>query len=343
MNIYIDTNTWFSYLKPGASVKTLGELKRLLNKRKIKLLVPQQMRDEYLKHVASIIEQHRKSSSSEAFQTELDKLSNKADDKLVANKLLALSKLVKTNTKKAKDIAEIYMANADKQIMELLAMGEVLEVTDDILHKARIRFDRGKPPRKDKDMKYGDAIIWETILAYTDVSNPLMIVTNDPDFTEPAKKGRVVHRLLDIEWRQHSDKQLTIESSLSEFVNSVAKKKKPIKQEVVEEEKKTQGFSSFDPRQFALARLSQMDTPPLSSVFAVSTNEPVYYSIADNMNTLSAQLSGGFGGSITTTVTFCPYCGNPINKAGVLSSIYTGTASNTHKCLSCGKTFKLSS
>lgn len=245
MKLFIDTNIWLSYLSPTSDIDSLKKLKTLITEKKVELVIPSQMQDEYLRRAAEKIEDERKALSKLeeiSVPTGLD-----GDGKTIISKIHSLNKELKELVGKRIENLDKHIEQIEKLVDSLFSSGILIEDDEKILNRAQTRFLKGNPPKKGND-KHGDAIIWETLKEGIS-DDKLAIISRDPDFAEVQKGKNFLNRLLKKEWEKHSGKEATLYISLGSFINTL-EKKNPVSKEVIEKEVKL-GVSTVDPRIFS--------------------------------------------------------------------------------------------
>jgi hypothetical protein len=93
------------------------------------------------------------------------------------------------------------------------------EITDQILKEARIRFERGLPPRKKDENSFGDAINWEWMVRCSEKKNSnLIIVSRDQDYGLKFHDKMVINDWLLAEFkaRVNQQKKVILTDRLSE-------------------------------------------------------------------------------------------------------------------------------
>jgi hypothetical protein len=238
MKLFIDTNIYLSYFRRSdETLASLEELKKLLRRRKLTLVLPVQTRDEYFRNRNSIAEQSRDLLVRET-EPRLNLPAPFVKDwpeaasvrKRLASTKAAYDKLLK---KFDSQISE-GRTRADVLIDSLFATAEILEEDDELLRRAYFRYLRGHPPRKN-DGSFGDAIAWELLLQ--GVSDDLVVVTRDGDFAEKRRGTTWLRGFLEREWNaKNPQRSIKLYVSLGEFINTLGNRK-AVKEEVVQEEK----------------------------------------------------------------------------------------------------------
>lgn len=242
MKLYIDTSTYTSYISLTSEVKSLEKLKRLITENKVDLILPSQTKQEYAKHLKQRVEQAKKKLEEPATQFSLpNELKGKKKDiytkeeKEIAEKVDSLNADLKKLLAKRDIELKKHLSNVEKLIKEIFDLATEVEDNDEIVLKAILRHVKGLPPKKD-NMKFGDAIIWETIKDYVRTEE-ISIVSYDHDFSEPEKKGKPakINNTLKTEWKKHTKKGITLYSLLGQFVNTI-EKENPISSETIKKE-----------------------------------------------------------------------------------------------------------
>jgi hypothetical protein len=242
MKLYIDTNTYTSYISLTSDIKSLEKLKTLLTDKKVELVLPSQTREEYSKHFKERVDQAKDKLKEKVTQISLPKeLKGKKKDKYtkeekeISEKIDAINAELKKLVVKRTIELKKHLESVEKLLKEIFKLATTLEDNDEIVLKAVIRQAKGLPPKKD-NFKFGDSIIWETLKAYIRTES-ISIVSSDPDFSEPDKKGKPakVNKILKAEWKKHTKKEIILYSLLGHFVNSI-EKENPISSETIKKE-----------------------------------------------------------------------------------------------------------
>lgn len=327
MQLYIDANVYIEYFRKSSSERLapLEELVKLIEAKKVILLLPQQTKEEYYRNRRSVAEETRKALIEQSRQSSLipaifDKDVKEIKDVKKYNKSLSDS-YKKLITKYDKDV-EKEKTHADILINKLFSLATQIPETDEIITKAYKRYMKGNPPRK-SDHSYGDAITWESLMEISTIDN-LAIITKDSDYIETTKNEKVLHSFLAVEWKNKAskNKKITLYASLAEFVNTLSPKKDQIKKEIIQQEK--------------------LDIQP-TGVFAVTKDNGLMDIFTASLNQISPQSFQNIRQSSTLVSRgyssmnkfYCPYCGSEIIEA-VMFSIF-----NNHHCHKCNKTFTL--
>jgi hypothetical protein len=321
MQLFIDANIYLEYFKVNSSERLtpLNELVKLLEKKKIVLLIPNQTRQEYIRNRRQIAETARVAlvTQSEASFFLPAIMDIKAEEmKEVKNNVDRLKKSYKGLLEKYDQCVEDENTDADNLIGKLFEMAGTLEEGDDVLDKAYVRYMKGNPPRKNNN-SYGDAIAWETLLGKGG-NDDLVVVTRDGDYAESYKGELVISKFLTEDWKQKTVGKNTLKlyRSLAEFVNTF-ENKTTISKEIVDQEKSTRLVTS---NEFLTVNHS-LRAPDER----VSWEQFSGLYDSDSVPFVSR--------SVVQSPSFCPYCGNPATDTRFV---------NIYKCSFCNKNFTIS-
>jgi len=318
MKLFIDANIYLDYFRVSSEkLSSLKVLKKLLNKKKLILLIPQQTIEEYIRMRGSVVEETRRElllkqkdfKSIVTPNTKNWKKAEKIKEKVKAVKI-AYSGLIKEYDKKI--IEE--KTDADILIKNIFDLGRQLKESKSILKKSYVRYMKGNPPRK-SNYSYGDAIIWELLLKNA-IKDNLAIITRDRDFITEQKGEKVLNIFLQKEWEKKTNKKINLFTSLGKFINQFEKKIVVKKEIVEEEERRSQRMEDHFKVSFEGTRMSDN---PFSSFDLLSSY---------NYDSSFRQIK------------FCPFCGKDIEKEIKTSSqISVFTSTHMFTCPYCKNVF----
>lgn len=199
MNIFIDTNVLISFY--GYSKDDLEELRKLIpivENRSHKLLITQQLKDEFYRNREKKISETLNDFQRHPLHIEIPKIFQRYDEIEPLNKSMKESSQLKTKLieRLRQDVVENTLV-ADKIVEQLFSKGEQIEVDRAIVDKAQLRMQAGNPPGKGKSL--GDAINWECLLHSLSVSENLHLVSQDSDYASDFDKSRLAQFLVK-EW-----------------------------------------------------------------------------------------------------------------------------------------------
>jgi hypothetical protein len=286
MNLFIDTNVFLNcYHFSGDDLTELDKLAVLLRNGKITLFVPEQVKDEFDRNrdnkIAGALKDFKKEKLERQFpqmtkQYKEYKNMRAAIKSFEENKQAIIEKL---NT----DISENNL-KADKIIGNLFLNAKIITTNNDIYHRAKLRFDLGKPPGKNKS--YGDALNWEALISEVNDSEELFFITDDSDYFSEVDSSKFNPYLLN-EWNSKKNSSLQFHKNLTEFF----KERFPEIKLVDEYEKnllieKLSKSSNFSQTHSILAQLDTYDsfskTQVDDIVLASISNSQIYWIATDN-------------------------------------------------------------
>ena len=236
MKVFIDTNTYLSFLGPESNLLSLLEFRKLLKEKspKFELIVNQQIFDEYERNLGKKIDESRQEIKKELFDIKLTKPSF-VGEKIDKDIEKIREKVEGYRKEKLKEI-EKHLLETEEIIKEIFSLGVKIEINDSIIKRAQERYIRGNPPRKksssENNTSYGDAINWECMVSLVD--DDLVIVSFDLDYAEPSNGDKVINRFLKKEWEE-KDKTIKLYTQLGIFINTL-KEEPVIPKEAIEKE-----------------------------------------------------------------------------------------------------------
>lgn len=171
--IFIDTNQYRHIFSKneGFSDEIKNLLDKLINREHVKLLLPQQVKDEVERnrfenwYNAEIKDIEKKIEKCEGdikkYSEDLANFPNELKNiKKKMNREISLFK------KEIKSVSVRYRglkSKANQKLKNLFEEAESIDETKEIVEKARLRLEKNNPPT---DSKLGDALIWESLLEY---------------------------------------------------------------------------------------------------------------------------------------------------------------------------------
>lgn len=217
IHLYIDTNAYLSFYH--LSSDDLEELKKLLvlvkNTGEITLHLPEQTYDEFNRNrevkIADAIKRLREEKLNNQFPQmskdypEFRKM-KEAIREFDENKTKLLEKLMN-------DVSNRQLA-ADKLTEELFSAAHFYETSEELLNRAKLRYDLGKPPGKNKS--YGDAINWETLINYLPENEDLYFISDDKDYYSEIVADNFNTYLIE-EWKDKKHTRLHCYRRISTF------------------------------------------------------------------------------------------------------------------------------
>lgn len=285
MQLFIDTNIFFTFF--NLSSESIDELKKALvlhEENRLKLWLPEQVEDEFLRNRETVISQvisEFKKESQNGQVPQIIRYSDKADE-LIQN--IKEYKILKQDI--LNDVSEKIEAQsleADEAINEIFGSGEKIERTKEITDSALLRYDLGNPPGKKGS--YGDAVNWLSLLHAVPDGNDLHIVTDDGDYFSELHKEQA-NEFLRREWKSKKNGELFVYKRLSQYIS----KNHPEATNVAEIEKNIaienlQDSSSFQSTHSVISKLNSFEfftqSQAMKIIEAYLINEQVNWIASD--------------------------------------------------------------
>jgi predicted nucleic acid-binding protein len=216
MNLFIDTNIFLSFFHlSNDDLDELHKLTVLLEKKQITLWLTEQVRDEFFRNRENKISEAVKKLSEQKSKPQFPQICKDYDEypeirdlqKSYDQKLSALIEKV------TKDITERTL-KADHKIAELFSKATVINNTEALISKARLRMDIGNPPGKNGSL--GDAINWEALLENVPQQQKLYLIADDKDYFSILNENKPKDFLHD-EWLIRKENETIFYRRISEF------------------------------------------------------------------------------------------------------------------------------
>jgi hypothetical protein len=193
VNLFLDTNVWLSfYHYSNDDLEELRKLIVLIDKEKVKLHLPDQVKDEFwrnreVKFRGALKEYDNRIKITKDFprlfqdyEPEFNQMRS-AVDRYEKAKDKLLDKL-------KKDFAEQKL-KADEIVRELFRKADVIVASQALVVKAFWRHRRGNPPGKmDSKDSIGDAINWECLLENVENERDLYFIADDADYRAQGQR-----------------------------------------------------------------------------------------------------------------------------------------------------------
>lgn len=235
MKLYLDTNTYLSYISPTSDIESLEKLKKLIQKEKVVLVLPSQTKKEFLRHFKErVIERKEKLQKTETHfsipnELKSEKRKYTEEERVIMKQIDSLNSDLKKYRSKKKVELKKHIDMVERLVNELFKLAIFFEYTDEIVLRAVIRYAKDLPPKKN-DHKFGDAINWETLKENIRREN-IAIVSTDRDFIEEKQKNKkggkvIIRKVLAQEWKKHTHQKATFYQTLGQFVNTIDKRNK---------------------------------------------------------------------------------------------------------------------
>jgi predicted nucleic acid-binding protein len=217
INLFIDTNIFLNFYSfSDEHLDKLEDLIALIKKEKIRLFLTQQVIDEFkrnrerkLKKILEYISSFKANLSSPVICHDY------ADMKKIQNLLKSVDVCKKQLVGLLKKGIKEKSLKADKLIEEIFSISKTIEISADVLSKAKERFDLGNPPGKNNS--YGDAVNWEYLLKNVPMSEDIFFVTTDKDYRSDINDTEFSPFLKE-EWQNKKKAKIVYYDLLSKFL-----------------------------------------------------------------------------------------------------------------------------
>jgi hypothetical protein len=190
--ILIDTCVWLDLVKDHQQQAVLGALEEMVSQKKISLILPRTVLDEFTRNKARVIDESRQSLSGTLKRVK--EIVNKFGDPKKKGLVLAHLNDVDHKLPLLGDAAVVAVA----QVEQLFKTAPVTELSDEVMLRASRRAIEGKAPFHRQRNSINDAVLIET---YSGVANGrdtqglrFMFVThNVKDFSAPNTNTKFPH------------------------------------------------------------------------------------------------------------------------------------------------------
>ncbi len=242
--IFIDTNTYRHIFSEneGFSDDIKNILVNLIENQHIKLLLPQQVIDEvernkseewYLNEKKDIEKKIQKNSKEiESYDKSLE--NHKSELASIKKRIESENKKLTANKKALETRYRGNRSKANQKLREVFEKAEVIQESSEILDLARLRLEKGNPP---KDNKLGDALIWESLLQFLSKEkskSSLIFIARDNNAW--GKEG--FNPWLKKELKEKANTDVIFTKALSDIKDLTEDEREQIKQTEKEEQKK---------------------------------------------------------------------------------------------------------
>lgn len=240
--ILIDSNQYRHLFSPseGFSDSICELLIKLIDSGQVKLILPQQIRDE--------VERNRYRGWPEAeiknintkMKTLNDLIDKKSEDLTAYRSYVPLKKEFESQISKlsreSERISKTFTSNrskANQKLKKIFDRAEFIPETKDIRNSADLRFRKGNPPYNDN---LGDSLIWESVIDYLKnfKRSNLIFVTND----KRAWGESVFDTFLQNEYKNKVRGKVLYNNKLSDIPDLTADEQEKIRAEELENSKR---------------------------------------------------------------------------------------------------------
>lgn len=216
MNIFIDTNILLNfYHLSGPDLDELLKVIKLAENKKLNVLVPMQVRDEFLRNRENVIRDAlNQFAKTKAVSSVPNLVRTNPKWPELRKAIQGVNDLVKelqeeTNT----EIADNKL-KADEVIRSLFTQCPPKSISSKVVERAKLRMALGNPPGKEESL--GDAINWEWLLDTLPAKSDLTIISMDGDYESELKEGEPKQFLRE-EWAAVKGGELRLFKGLPQF------------------------------------------------------------------------------------------------------------------------------
>lgn len=216
MHLFIDTNVLLSFFH--VSSDDLEELKKLvvlLEKKKVQLYVPSQVKMEFRRNREAKIADAMRKFKEQRLNLQFPQI---CKDYPEYEKLRELQKHYEENHTALLNALNEHIKSdslkADQIIGQLFSLAEGVPCNDEIIQRARLRLERGNPPGKNDSL--GDAINWEALLTAVPDKSDLHFISGDKDYCS-ALNEEDFSQFLGSDWRGKKKSELIFYKRSSAF------------------------------------------------------------------------------------------------------------------------------
>jgi hypothetical protein len=217
MNLFIDSNVFlFFFHFSKDDLEELDKLAEMTKRKKVRLIVPEQVRLEVRRNRERVILQCLESLSSLTMKVRFPNLAESYDlcDNARSAMIEANKHLQKLASRIGKDASSREL-QADKALARVFAYSDGVDLSDEVLERSRVRMALGHPPGKKDSL--GDAINWETLLLAVPEGEDLHFVSSDGDWISPLGSDEF-NGFLQSEWEDRKKSCVYFYRQLSAFL-----------------------------------------------------------------------------------------------------------------------------
>lgn len=239
LHLFVDTNVYLNFYHfTNDDIETIDRLISELNSGRVKLHLPQQVRDEWERNREAKLQAAAEEFKKASFQEQVPRHMHNLDlanayRKAVKDAKDARNRLIAEASVKAKE----YGLEVDVKLKSLFDAAEQYPHDLEILKLGRQRAELGNPPGKPGSL--GDQYNWEVLLAKLPRED-IYIVSKDGDFSSPIKGEDVNGSLapnafIKREWHDRKGKNIYVFDSIKKAMTYLARRTEvtPLNEEVV--------------------------------------------------------------------------------------------------------------
>lgn len=218
INLFIDANIYLRFYAYAEDTFTeLEKLTALVQTGKIRILLPQQVKDEVSRNREAEIARALVRFEQSSFKVEIPYFSRHFEESVdLLQKLKIASDAKSALSNRINKEIDTDKLRADDVIRKLGEVAETMPISDEIVERAKLRNALGNPPGKRDSL--GDQIVWESILKSLADEQDIHIISNDGDYYSKLKTSEP-HASLTAEMHSTGKGSIFCYKSLSSFTN----------------------------------------------------------------------------------------------------------------------------
>lgn len=216
MNIFIDTNIFLSfYHLSNDDLEEIHKLAVLIKQGEVALWLPEQVKDEFNRNRENKISDAVRKLKEQKVKLQFPQVCKDYDEYIQIKELQReyLKKLSSLIANVNRDV-EGKTLQADEKIEELFEIAEKIELTPELIEKARVRVELGNPPGKNGSL--GDAVNWECLIENVPKNEDLFLIADDKDYYSVLDEYKLKD-VLDDEWQTNKGSKIFFYRRLSQF------------------------------------------------------------------------------------------------------------------------------
>lgn len=220
IHLFIDTNVYLKFYHfSNDDLEELNKLHVLLDNDKLELYLPEQVSNEFHRNRDTKLADALKTFNTSKLEFQFPQFCKEYEEYEKLKKIIREFSHEKQQLLKNVMLAiETETLKADKTIDLLFSKSNYITTTQELVEKAKLRFDLGNPPGKNKS--YGDGINWESLLEAVEPGNDLYFIADDKDYFSEVANANFNSFLLN-EWNQKKGTKIKFYKTLTDFFKDV--------------------------------------------------------------------------------------------------------------------------
>lgn len=294
INIFIDTNIFLNFYHfSNEDLESLKNLGRLIDVEKVRIHLPDQVQFEFKRNREAKIQDAFKRLRANDVKAEIPQLcADFPESKELKQAALVFREKKKVLLNKITDEIKTNSLKADEVIKELFAKIGVLKVNEDVISRAKRRYEIGNPPGKKGSL--GDAINWECLLDSVYDFDDIYFISGDSDYVSELDENEFSNLLKD-EWKEIKYSEIIFFKSLNQFfkekfpdIEMIAEDSKEAKIKALEE---SPNFDAARSRLEELYKINEFSDDQINRIVLASvSNNQIYWAHEYSPELIGAKL-----------------------------------------------------